>query len=68
MKVKILNTKLSLKKETIAHLSRTELGKVQGGIQQSFTFKLRHTDLCDTLKKCQENIISRSTPVNDSKW
>ncbi len=52
MKVKIPNNKLSLKKETIAHLNRTELGKVQGGIQQSVTFKLCRTDFCDTLKKC----------------
>ena len=52
MKVKISNNKLSLKKETIANLSRTELGKVQGGIQQSATFKICHTDLCDTLKNC----------------
>jgi len=52
MKVKIPKTKLSLKKETIAHLSRTDLGKVQGGIQQSITFKICRTDLCDTLKNC----------------
>ena len=52
MKVKISNNKLSLKKETISNLSRTELGKVQGGIQQSVTFKICRTDLCDTLKNC----------------
>ncbi len=52
MKVKISSNKLTLKKETIANLSRTEQGKVQGGIKQSFTFKICNTDLCDTLKKC----------------
>jgi hypothetical protein len=52
MKTRIPVTKLSLNKETIAHLSLTELGKVQGGIQQSVTFKLCNTDLCDTKKKC----------------
>lgn len=50
MKTKNLNSKLSLKKETIAHLDRLELGSVKGGIQQSITFKICRTDLCDTDK------------------
>lgn len=48
MKSEIRNPRLSLKKETIAHLNRTELGKVKGGIKQSVTFKICRTDLCDT--------------------
>jgi len=52
MKIKISSNKLSLKKETIANLNRAELGKVQGGIKQSVTFKLCKTDFCETVIDC----------------